>query len=324
MKARSKQLVDRAVAATVAAIEIYNKPDFQYRNETFAVLVVNGWELLFKAKWLVDHDNDIRSLYVAQPQKKKDGTLSKRARLKGTRSGNPFTHGIEFLGERLVQQKRLDGAVWKNIELLLEIRDSAVHFYNQSPAFALRLYEVGAALVKNFVALLEDWFKRDLSEFNLYLLPLSFGGAPSKSNTLFNAEEKKFLSYVAGLDPKTADPSGRFSVTVSVDVKFVRSKSRDAIPVIVTKDRKATAIQLTDEQIREKYPWDYNRLTSECKKRYSDFKVVDEYHEVRRKLLADPRFGTIRYLDPGNPRSSKKPFFDPNILAELDKHYTRK
>lgn len=324
MKARSKQLVDRAVAATVAAIEIYNKPDFQYRNETFAVLAVNGWELLFKAKWLVDHDNDIRSLYVAQPQKKKDGTLSKRARIKGTRSGNPFTHGIEFIGRRLVQRKRLDGAVWKNIELLLEIRDSAVHFYNQSPAFALRLYEVGAASVKNFVALLEDWFKRDLSEFNLYLLPLSFGGAPSKSNTVFNAEEKKFLSYAAGLDPKTADPSGRFSVTVSVDVKFVRSKSRDAIPVIFTKDRKATAIQFTDEQIREKYPWDYNRLTSECKKRYSDFKVVDDYHEVRRNLLADPRFGTIRYLDPGNPRSSKKPFFDPNILAELDKHYARK
>jgi hypothetical protein len=61
MKARSKQLVDRAIAATVAAIEIYNKPDFQYRNETFAVLAVNGWELLFKAKWPVDHNNDIRA-----------------------------------------------------------------------------------------------------------------------------------------------------------------------------------------------------------------------------------------------------------------------
>ena len=308
----------------MAAIEIYNKPDFQSRNETFAVLAVNGWELLFKAKWLVDHDNDIRSLYVAQPQKKKDGTLSKRAKIKGTRSGNPFTHSIEFLARRLVQQKRLDAAVWKNIELLLEIRDSAVHFYNQSPAFALRLYEVGAASVKNFVAVLEDWFKRDLSEFNLYLLPLSFAGTPSKSKTVFNTEEKKFLSYLAELEPKTADPSGRFSITVNVDVKFVRSKSRDAIPVIVTKDRKATAIQLTEELIREKYPWDYNQLTSECKKRYSDFKVVDEYHDMRRKLLADPRFGTIRYLDPGNPKSSKKPLFDPNILAELDKHYTRK
>jgi uncharacterized protein DUF3644 len=108
MKARSKQLVDRAIAATVAAIEIYNKPDFQYRNETFAVLAVNGWELLLKAKWLLDHKNDIRSLYVVHTQKKKDGTLSKRAKIKETRSGNPFTHGIEFVAKRLVQQKELD------------------------------------------------------------------------------------------------------------------------------------------------------------------------------------------------------------------------
>ena len=257
-----------------------------------------------------------------QPQKKKDGTLSKRAKIKGTRSGNPFTHGIEFLGKRLVEH--LDQTAWKNIEILLEIRDSAVHFYNQSPVFALRLYEVGAASVKNFVAVLDDWFKRDLSEFNLCLLPLSFGGAPLKSDALVNAEEQKFLSYLAGVEPKTADPSGRFSVTVNVEVKFVRSKSRDAIPVVITKDRKATAIQLTEEQIREKYPWDYNRLTAECRKRYLDFKVTNQYHELRKKFLADPRFGTVRYLDPGNPKSSKKPFFDPNIIAELDKHYTRK
>ena len=36
MKARSKELLVRAVAATVAAIEIYNKPDFLYREEAFA------------------------------------------------------------------------------------------------------------------------------------------------------------------------------------------------------------------------------------------------------------------------------------------------
>lgn len=51
MKARSKELLDRAVAATVAAIEIYNKPDFLYREESFAVMAINGWELLLKAKW---------------------------------------------------------------------------------------------------------------------------------------------------------------------------------------------------------------------------------------------------------------------------------
>jgi hypothetical protein len=30
MKSRSKELLDRPVAATVAAVEIYNKPDFLY------------------------------------------------------------------------------------------------------------------------------------------------------------------------------------------------------------------------------------------------------------------------------------------------------
>ena len=74
MKARSKELLDRAVAATVAAIEIYNKPDFPYREEAFAVLAINGWELLLKAKWLVDHNNRVSTLYVMEPRTKKDGT----------------------------------------------------------------------------------------------------------------------------------------------------------------------------------------------------------------------------------------------------------
>jgi hypothetical protein len=35
----------------VAAIEIYNKSDFLYREEAFAVLAINGSELLLKSKW---------------------------------------------------------------------------------------------------------------------------------------------------------------------------------------------------------------------------------------------------------------------------------
>ena len=47
----------------VAAIEIYNKPGFPYRNESFTILAINGWELLLKAKWLDLHGNKKRSLY---------------------------------------------------------------------------------------------------------------------------------------------------------------------------------------------------------------------------------------------------------------------
>ena len=71
MKSRSKKLLDKAIAATVSAIEIYNKPDFQYRGETFCILAINGWELLLKAKWLHEHSNKMQSLYVPQLLKKK-------------------------------------------------------------------------------------------------------------------------------------------------------------------------------------------------------------------------------------------------------------
>ena len=143
MKARSKELLDRAVSATVAAIEIYNKPDFLYREEAFAVLAINGWELLLKAKWLTDHKNKVSTLYVMEPRKKKDGNKSKKLQVKVTRSGNPLTHSIDFLAKKLVEAKVLDVNAWANIQALLEIRDSSIHFYNRSGAFPVRLQEIG-------------------------------------------------------------------------------------------------------------------------------------------------------------------------------------
>ncbi|MEW6526391.1 MAG: DUF3644 domain-containing protein [Spirochaetota bacterium] len=86
MKARSRELLDRSIAAMVAAIDVYNKPDFRYRAESFTILTLNAWELLLKAKWLAMHRNRLSSLYVQQ------GGGSKRSRYKHTRSGSPFTH----------------------------------------------------------------------------------------------------------------------------------------------------------------------------------------------------------------------------------------
>jgi hypothetical protein len=50
MKTRNKAMLDKSLAAMISAIEIYNKPDFKYREETFLVLCINSWELLLKAK----------------------------------------------------------------------------------------------------------------------------------------------------------------------------------------------------------------------------------------------------------------------------------
>jgi hypothetical protein len=324
MKARSKELLDRAIAATIAAIEIYNKPDFRYREEAFAVLAVNGWELLLKAKWLGEHGNDIAALYVREQPKSKPSTKGNRPRIKRTRSGNPFTHSLDFLAKKLVESGTLDANAWKNLEALLELRDSAIHFYNRSPVFGQRLQEIGAASVKNFAAAAADWFNRDLSEFNFYLLPLSFVRLPARAESLvLNPEEKNFLAFLDGLESKEADPAARYSVSVNVEIRFTRSKAKDALGIQITNNPAAQEVRLTEEQIREKYPWEYDQLTAECRKRYAGFKMDQKYHDLRKKLAGDKRFCHVRELDPGNPKTLTKPFFNPNILAEFDKHYTK-
>ena len=223
-----------------------------------------------------------------------------------------------------MNDKKLDSRAWENIQVLLELRDSAVHFYNQTPAFRVRLQEIGAACAKNFATAVNDWFDRELSEFELHLMPLAFVDLPSNMDGfLLNAEEKNFLSFLEELDKPHADPASPYSVTVNIEVKFTRSKAKDALTAQLTNDPNALAVCLTDEQIREKYPWDYQKLTKECAKRYSDFKQDKIYHTIRKGLLTDSRFGAIRFLDPGNPKSAKKPFFNPNILKELDKHYKK-
>lgn len=174
MKSLSKELLDRAIGAMVAAIEIYNKPGFPYRAETFAILAINGWELLLKSKWLADNGNKLRSLYVYEKRERSDGSKGKKLYIKRTRSGNPQTHSIDFLAKKLVAMKKLDIAVWSNIQVLIELRDSAVHFYNHAPAFRVRLQEIGTACTRNFSSVIDEWFNKELSEFDLYLMPLAF------------------------------------------------------------------------------------------------------------------------------------------------------
>lgn len=80
---------------------------------------------------------------------------------------------------------------------------------------------------------------------------------------------------------------------------------------------------LTDEDIRKTYPWDYGNLTKRLTDRYIDFKQNQKYHRIRKVLGADAAYMKSRYLDPGNPKSAKKDFYNPNIIPEFDKHYSR-
>ena len=322
MKSRSKQLLDKAIAATVAAIEIYNKPDFQYREETFSILAINGWELLFKAKWLEENHNKIQFLYVKERRQKKDGGKSNKQTIKRTRSGNPFTYSLDYLAKKLIEQKHLEQNAWVNIQALIELRDSSVHFYNSSSNFAQKLQEIGAASLENFVSLVSEWFKRDLSEFNFYLMPLSFVDLPTQAKAIVsNKEEQNFLNYLEHLE---VEADSKYFVTVDIGVRLLRSSEKNALGVHTTSNPDAQEVYLTEEDMRKEYPWICEQLTQKCRERYSNFIQNKEYNGIRLSLHENRKFCYIRYLNPTNPKSSKQVFYKPSILDEFDKHYTKK
>lgn len=308
----------------ISAIEIYNKPDFKYREETFSILAINAWELLLKAKWLSVNNNKIRSLYVQSNQKKADGSDYKYPKVKLTTCGNPFTHSLDYLAIKLRDQKHLDGAAYLNISALREIRDSSVHFYNDNPLFAQRLQEVGSANVKNFVTASSQWFTVDLSKYNFYLMPLAFVSAPAETNGLtLNKEETKLATFITELEAAN-DPDKEYSVTVNIDFKYSRSKAHDALNYQLTNDPNAPKIQFTEQQIKDRYPLTYKNLTDKCRQRYSDFSMNKKFNGIMAPLKDNAKYCKTRHLDPDNPNSSNKKWYSMAILNALDEHYSKK
>src|SRR6266545_1501030 len=91
---RSVRFFRQAEAALLAAIELYNKPDFRYREESFAILALNAWELLLKAKLLAESSNRPQCLYFYEKRQTKKKSPSKKLYLRKNRSGNVQTIGV--------------------------------------------------------------------------------------------------------------------------------------------------------------------------------------------------------------------------------------
>lgn len=176
MKSRSRAMLEKSISAMIAAIETYNKPDFKYREETFSVLCINSWELLFKAKVLQLASNQVKALYVKEKKTKKDGSKSSKEYVKINRAGNPMSVSM-YEAYRIVVEEygvKIDKAVKENLETLVEIRDNSIHFINDDLDLALKIQEIGTAALQNYLHLVREWFGDVLLRYNFYLMPLSF------------------------------------------------------------------------------------------------------------------------------------------------------
>ena len=325
--ARSVRFLQKSEAALLSAIEVYNRPTFEYREETFAILALNAWELLIKAKLLGENQNKLRSLYSFERRTLANGQQSVKLYLKRNRSGAPMSHSLWKAITELESKTpvRVDAAIKANLEALTEIRDSAVHFLVASPQLAKQVLEVGTAAVRNFIELARAWFQHDLSGRHFFLMPIGFiDPSEGTSGVALSRDEARVIAYIAQLASTATPGTGPFNITLEVNLSFKRTKAAGALAVAITNDPGAPQVNLTEEDFRKVYKWTYQQLVDTLKKRYTDFKVNQKFSGIRKPLMADAKFVKARYLDPDNPKSGKKDFYNPVILAEFDKHYARK
>lgn len=144
----------------LAGIEIYNKPRIEYRNECFVILLLNSWELLFKA---VCSKNRVK---IFEP-KKRDQPYKTLSLWNSLESAKPF-----------FPQDIHPKAVSENIGRLVDYRNNAVHFYNEE-SLGIVIYGLAQTSIVNYRDIVLSVFGRDISsEINIALLPLSFTAPP--------------------------------------------------------------------------------------------------------------------------------------------------
>jgi hypothetical protein len=328
MKSRAHQILDKSISAILSAIEIYNKPTFLYREDSFAILTTNAWELLLKARILQLDHNKMSSITEYERRCTRKGVLSSKLFRKINRCGNPVTLSLFKAYDLLVNEfgDTLDPKIRKNLEALVEIRDNSVHFMNKDIQLSKKVHEIGTASLKNYLNLVRQWFGTDLSKYNLFLMPIAFlREIPSAEGIILNNEERRLLKFMQDLEKQSNDTgSENFNFSLDVAIKLSRVADASGTKVTISDSPDAIPITLRDEDIRERYPWDYNILITRLKKRYIDIKLTNEFYQFKKQLEQDKRYCKIRLLDPGNSNSPKKKFYNPNIVREFDKHYLKK
>ena len=139
-----RALCNNSKAAILAAIEIYNKPQIEYRDECFTILLVNAWELLLKAI-LSKHKQRI---YYPKKRNEPYRTLSIQDAV--LKAKNYFPTDISY------------EPVAQNINMLVTYRNNAIHFYNQK-GFGVVIYGLAQTSIINFRDLMYSIFNINIA-----------------------------------------------------------------------------------------------------------------------------------------------------------------
>lgn len=308
-------MLEKSISACISAIEIYNKPNFQHREETFAILMTNAWELLLKSKLVKDGAESPAAIHFL---KKSEVIISP--------SGNPKTISLGTALNRLLASGSLPQVVGDNIRLLMNVRDDSVHFVCGDLELSTSIQEIGTASLKNFMTLSMNWFNYDFSRYNFYLMPVSFYHLSDVTSfSVDNEVKSNLLTYLKAVEKEHEnDKDADYAISLKLHTKLVKTTNEEALQVRLTNDPDAPEIVLSEEDALRNYPHDYHELIDILKARYSNFKQNKAFHDQMRTLKTEgERYCKVRRLDPDNPKSINKTFYHNRVIDQFDQWYER-
>ncbi len=315
--------MDKSLDSMLSAIEIYNKPNFNYREETFAILAINSWELLLKAYILKLNKYAIKSLYVLEPVRKKDGTNHKICKKpKVNRCGNPMSISIADALKKLEDIDKLPKNLKANIEALIELRDNSIHFVNVN-SISHQLQELGFACINNYISVIKNWsLEIDISRYNLYLMPLAYIGEKTIVKSVITTDNNRFIEFVRKLLSEQDKDDQDYGIAISIGIKTKKENTFDSIGVHY--EDNGIPVTLTEEDILKRFPWTYKNMVAKCRERYSNFKQDQKFNRLVAQIKTNDKLSKKRDFYPNNKKSPTTFYYSTNTIKEFDRYYIKK
>ncbi|GAB4132290.1 MAG: hypothetical protein Fur0027_19870 [Raineya sp.] len=337
-----KQLLQKAKDSALLAVEFYNKPAVSFKSEGYITMMCIAWTSLFHAYFL---KNKIRPYY------RKKSNVSKRPR---------FEQVIEKLADgKVIKNYRWwelqecvkqyfkndsNSPVKKNLEFFVPLRNMIVH--RNLPELDDSIFGECQALLINFNNFIELHFDKKYSiknslSFSLQLIQSPRNFIEASKDELKKIDAAKIIefikSYRSSLTTEQFESPEYSFKAVLIQVKNHESKDTLALKFINEKDLnneqkeqlKNIGIVLVKEKqtkidgVPENYSLTYDALVNELKKEIPSLKLNKEFHDHKNQILQnEPNLKHTRKLDPNNPKSPKKDYYDPQIIDKFKKYYT--
>ncbi|WP_226337737.1 DUF3644 domain-containing protein [Arthrobacter sp. UM1] len=264
-------MVANSLSAMLAAIEIYNKPRVEYRDEVTTLLVVNAWELALKAALKKAN----KPIFYKKKRGEPYRTLAAEDALKQVVNHKLFPSSID------------GNSLSANVSALISYRNRATHLY--AADLGEMIYPFLQTSVLNFRDFALSHFRKDLADsITWQLLPLG-AKAPSEPvqfmtagpSTTAVAEVQEFIDELRGIiDRAEAHGADMQRVAAVYDVHLQSTKTVSTADLVVSVNPEGQRVVVRKTDPNQSHPFSATELLERVNAKREGRKLTSYDHQV--------------------------------------------